>query len=101
MDHPLRQCLRTATSPEGRGNASQRVDAAKSGIALGSPFGSNDDDRRQWRIEGGVVGAAASRMRAERSDNDGEVEVVLKKKKKIPNPVKGFLIFCIIGSRRV
>ena len=22
-------------------------------------------------------------------------------KKKIPNPVKGFLIFCIIGSRRV
>ena len=81
MDHPLRQCLRTATSPEGRGNASQRVDAAKSGIALGSPFGSNDDDRRQWRIEGGVVGAAASRMRAERSDNDGEVEVVLKKKK--------------------
>lgn len=23
------------------------------------------------------------------------------KKKKIPNPVKGFLIFCIIGSRRV
>ena len=24
-----------------------------------------------------------------------------EKKKKIPNPVKGFLIFCIIGSRRV
>ena len=24
-----------------------------------------------------------------------------KKKKKIPNPVKGFIIFCIIGSRRV
>lgn len=23
------------------------------------------------------------------------------KKKKIPTPVKGFLIFCIIGSRRV
>ena len=30
-------------------------------IFIGSPFGGNDDDRRQWRIEGGVVGAAASK----------------------------------------
>ena len=29
-----------------------------------SPFGSNGDDRRQWRKQGGAVGAAASRMRA-------------------------------------
>ena len=28
------------------------------------PFGSNGDDRRQWRKQGGAVGAAASRMRA-------------------------------------
>ena len=32
--------------------------------ANGSPFGSNGDDRRQWRKQGGAVGAAASRMRA-------------------------------------
>ena len=29
-----------------------------------SPFGSNGDDRRQWRKQGEAVGAAASRMRA-------------------------------------
>ena len=32
--------------------------------AKGSPSGSNGDDRRQWRKQGGAVGAAASRMRA-------------------------------------
>ena len=32
--------------------------------AKASPFGSNGDDRRQWRKQGGAVGAAASRMRA-------------------------------------
>ena len=32
--------------------------------ASGSPSGSNGDDRRQWRKQGGAVGAAASRMRA-------------------------------------
>ena len=32
--------------------------------ASASPFGSNGDDRRQWRKQGGAVGAAASRMRA-------------------------------------
>ena len=32
--------------------------------ASGSPFGSNSDDRRQWRKQGGAIGAAASRMRA-------------------------------------
>ena len=30
-----------------------------------SPFGGNDDDRRQWRIEGGVVGAVASKVRVQ------------------------------------
>ena len=32
--------------------------------AKASPLGSNGDDRRQWRKQGGAVGAAASRMRA-------------------------------------
>ena len=32
--------------------------------ANGSPFGGNGDDRRQWRKQGGAVGAAASGMRA-------------------------------------
>ena len=32
-------------------------------LANGSPFGGNGDDRRQWRKQGGAVGAAASRMR--------------------------------------
>jgi hypothetical protein len=31
---------------------------------FGSPFGSNGDDRRQRRKQGGAVGAAASRMQA-------------------------------------
>ena len=34
------------------------------GFARGSPTRSNGDDRRQWRKQGGAVGAAASRMRA-------------------------------------
>jgi len=34
------------------------------GISKASPFGSNGDDRRQWRKQGVAVGAAASRMRA-------------------------------------
>ena len=34
------------------------------GISKASPFGSNSDDRRQWRKQGVAVGAAASRMRA-------------------------------------
>ena len=33
-------------------------------LASASPSGSNGDDRRQWRKQGGAVGAAASRMRA-------------------------------------
>ena len=32
---------------------------------IGSPFRGNDDDRRQWRIEGGVVGAVASKVRVQ------------------------------------
>ena len=32
--------------------------------AKASPFGSNGDDRRQRRKQGGAVGAAASRMQA-------------------------------------
>ena len=34
------------------------------GFARGSPTRGNGDDRRQWRKQGGAVGAAASRMRA-------------------------------------
>ena len=37
--YPLRHCLRNATSPEGRGKTSKKVNAAIYGIALGSPFG--------------------------------------------------------------
>ena len=33
-------------------------------FARGSPTRGNGDDRRQWRKQGGAVGAAASRMRA-------------------------------------
>jgi len=54
------------------------------------PLGrSNGDDRRQWRKQGGAVGAAASRMRAAAKQtlgaatravalrsNDGEVELL-------------------------
>ncbi len=32
---------------------------------LAAPPKGSGDDRRQWRIEGGAVGAAASRMRTE------------------------------------
>ena len=35
-------------------------------LANGSPFGGNSDDRRQWRKQGGVVGAAASKTQAKR-----------------------------------
>ena len=36
------------------------------GFARGSPTRGNGDDRRQWRKQGGAVGAAASKMQAER-----------------------------------
>ena len=40
--------------------------AKVSRLANGSPFGGNSDDRRQWRKQGGVVGAAASKTQAKR-----------------------------------
>ena len=33
--------------------------------AIASPFGSNNNDRRQWRMQGIVVGAAASKMQVQ------------------------------------
>ena len=36
------------------------------GFARGSPTRGNRDDRRQWRKQGGAVGAAASKTQAER-----------------------------------
>ena len=36
-------------------------------LLASSPFGSNGDDRRQRRKQGGAVGAAASKTQAERS----------------------------------
>ena len=36
------------------------------GFARGSPTRGNGDDRRQWRKQGGAVGAAASKTQAER-----------------------------------
>ena len=53
--------LRRATSPnEGRPwhTGKPRL------FARGSPTRGNGDDRRQWRKQGGAVGAAASRMQA-------------------------------------
>ena len=59
--------------------------------AKASPFGSNGDDRRQRRKQGGAVGAAASRMQATAKQtlgaatravalrsNDGEGKLVIK-----------------------
>ena len=54
------QALR-ASSP--RGGAFGRPRKVN-GFARGSPTRGNGDDRRQWRKQGGAVGAAASRMRA-------------------------------------
>ena len=54
------QALR-ASSPS-RGASGETVHFA--GTAKASPTRSNGDDRRQWRKQGGAVGAAASRMRA-------------------------------------
>ena len=50
-----------ASSPS-RGASGETVHFA--GTAKASPTRSNGDDRRQWRKQGGAVGAAASRMRA-------------------------------------
>ena len=51
-----------ADSSPGRGASGETVHFA--GTAKASPTRSNGDDRRQWRKQGGAVGAAASRMRA-------------------------------------
>jgi len=55
--------LRRATSPCRRGLGSPRK---VNGFARGSPTRGNGDDRRQWRKQGGAVGAAASKTQAER-----------------------------------
>ena len=53
--------LRRATSPiEGRPWHTGKLPL----FARGSPTRGNGDDRRQWRKQGGAVGAAASRMQA-------------------------------------
>ena len=49
-------------SSPSRGASGETVHFA--GTAKASPTRSNGDDRRQWRKQGGAVGAAASRMRA-------------------------------------
>ena len=51
-----------ADSSPSRGASGETVHFA--GTAKASPFGSNGDDCRQWRKQGGAVGAAASRMQA-------------------------------------
>ena len=58
--HTTSQALR-ASSPS-RGASGETVHFA--GTAKASPTRSNGDDRRQWRKQGGAVGAAASRMQA-------------------------------------
>jgi len=54
--------LTSFDSSPGRGASGETVHFA--GTAKASPTRSNGDDRRQWRKQGGAVGAAASRMRA-------------------------------------
>ena len=51
-----------ADSSPSRGASGETVHFA--GTAKASPTRSNGDDRRQWRKQGGAVGAAASGMRA-------------------------------------
>ncbi len=55
--------LRIATSPD-RGGLGSRVKLA--GYARGSPTRGNNDDCRQRRKQGVVVGAAASKTQAKR-----------------------------------
>ena len=58
---PLRHCFAMPPPlPRGGLGSPRRVN----GFARGSPTRGNGDDRRQWRKQGGAVGAAASRMRA-------------------------------------
>ena len=54
--------LASLDSSPSRGASGETVHFA--GTAKASPTRSNGDDRRQWRKQGGAVGAAASRMRA-------------------------------------
>ena len=54
--------LTSFDSSPSRGASGETVHFA--GTAKASPTRSNGDDRRQWRKQGGAVGAAASRMRA-------------------------------------
>ena len=50
------------TSPKGRGLGKKMKFAW---TANGSHFGGNNSDRRQWRIEEAIVGAAASKTRTQ------------------------------------
>ena len=96
-DFPTEERLRLSTTSQSRrkllasspsrGASGETVHFA--GTAKASPTRSNGDDRRQWRKQGGAVGAAASRMRATakqtlgaatravaRRSRDGEVELL-------------------------
>ena len=78
---PLRRAAGVTAPPEGEElNLSVTADAVPpplprgglgsprkvNGFARGSPTRGNGDDRRQWRKQGGAVGAAASKTQAER-----------------------------------
>ena len=78
---PLRHAAGVTAPPEGEElNLSVSADALPpplprggfgsprkvNGFARGSPTRGNGDDRRQWRKQGGAVGAAASKTQAER-----------------------------------
>ena len=58
------QSRRRRDSSPGRGASGETVHFA--GTAKASPTRSNGDDRRQWRKQGVVVGAAASKTQAKR-----------------------------------
>ena len=60
---PLRHCFAMPPPlPRGGFGSPRKVN----GFARGSPTRGNGDDRRQWRKQGGAVGAAASKTQAER-----------------------------------
>ena len=60
---PLRHCFAMPPPlPRGGLGSPRKVN----GFARGSPTRGNGDDRRQWRKQGGAVGAAASKTQAER-----------------------------------
>ena len=67
-------------------------------LRASSPRGGNGDDRRQWRIEGGAVGAAASRMQATAKQTLGAATRALDMGQKWGVPAKSGNVLENVGS---